>query len=104
DIDTGNEKIEFIKSLDIESFIDFKKSSDMIEDIKRLINGDPYIVIIISISIKSYENTLKIYHIKDTIVTIGLPANTVISANMFDTIVRSLTIKGSYVYISMLYN
>jgi D-arabinose 1-dehydrogenase-like Zn-dependent alcohol dehydrogenase len=67
--------------LGAESFIDFKKTSDMIEDVKKLTNGGPHAVIIIAASAKPYEDALKMYRTKGTVVAVGLPADTVISAN-----------------------
>jgi alcohol dehydrogenase, propanol-preferring len=96
-IDTGKEKEELVKSLGAESFIDFKTSSDVIGDIKKLTNGGPHAVIVIAASAKPYEDALKMCRTRGTVVAVGLPANTVIGANVFDTVVRSLTVKGSYV-------
>jgi alcohol dehydrogenase, propanol-preferring len=96
-IDTGKEKEELVKSLGAESFIDFKTSSDVIGDIKKLTNGGPHAVIVIAASAKPYEDALKMCRTRGTVVAVGLPADTVIGANVFDTVVRSLTVKGSYV-------
>lgn len=96
-IDTGKEKEELVKSLGAESFIDFKTSADVIQDIKKITNGGPHAVIVIAASAKPYEDALKMCRTRGTVVAVGLPANTVIGANVFDTVVRSLTVKGSYV-------
>jgi alcohol dehydrogenase, propanol-preferring len=103
-IDTGNEKEELVKSLGAESFIDFNKSSNVIEDVKKLTNGGPHAVIVIAASAKPYEDALKMCRTKGTVVAVGLPADTVIGANVFDTVVRSLTLKGSYVYVFARYD
>ena len=98
-IDTGKEKEELVKSLGAESFIDFKTSSDVIEDVRKLTDGGPHAVIVIAASAKPYQDALKMCRTRGTVVAVGLPANTVIGANVFDTVVRSLTVKGSYVYV-----
>ena len=98
-IDTGKEKEHLVKSLGAEAFIDFETCSDVIAEVKRLTNGGPHAVIVIAASAKPYEDALKMCRTKGTVVAVGLPSNTVIGANVFDTVVRNLTVKGSYVYI-----
>ena len=98
-IDTGKDKEDLVKSLGAEAFIDYKTSSDVIGDVKKLTNGGPHAVVVIAASAKPYEDAMKMCRTKGTVVAVGLPSHTVISANVFDTVVRNLTLKGSYVYI-----
>lgn len=103
-IDTGKDKEDLVKSLGAEAFIDFKTSSDseVIAEVKRVTNGGPHAVIVIAASAKPYEDAMRMCRTKGTVVAVGLPSNTKISADVFDTVVRNLTVKGSYVYISFL--
>ena len=96
-IDTGKEKEELSKRLGAEQFVDFKTSSNVIEEVKKLTDGGPHAAVIIAASAKPYEDALKMVRTKGTVVAVGLPSNAVMGADVFDTVVRSLTIKGSYV-------
>lgn len=98
-IDTGKEKEDLCMSLGAEVFVDFKTSPNVIEQVKKITDGGPHAAIIIAASAKPYEDALKMVRTKGTVVAVGLPSNTVIGADVFDTVVRSLTVKGSYVYV-----
>ncbi len=37
-------------------------------------------------------------------VAVGLPSNTLMGADVFDTVVRSFAIKGSYVYVCVYFS
>lgn len=98
-IDTGKQKEELVKSLGAEAFVDFKTTDDVIGKVKKLTNGGPHAAIVVAASAKPYEDALKMVRTKGTVVAVGLPSNAVMGADVFDTVVRSLTIKGSYVYV-----
>ena len=101
-IDTGREKEELVRELGAEEFVDFKKSDDVIATVKKITDGGPHASIVIAASPKPYEDALKMVRTKGTVVAVGLPSNAVMGTDVFDTVVRSLTIKGSYVYISLI--
>lgn len=96
-IDTGSEKQDLVKNLGAEAFVDFKTSKDVISEVKKITDGGPHAAIVIAASPKPYEDALKMVRTKGTVVAVGLPSNAVMGADVFDTVVRSLTIKGSYV-------
>jgi len=96
-IDTGREKQELVLSLGAEKFVDFKTSPNVIHEVKDVTNGGPHASIIMAASAKPYEDALKMVRTRGTVVAVGLPSNAVMGADVFDTVVRSLTIKGSYV-------
>jgi len=98
-IDTGAEKRDLVMSLGADAFVDFKTSKNVIDEVKSITNGGPHAAIIVAASAKPYEDALKMVRTKGTVVAVGLPSNTVIGADVFDTVVRSLTVKGSYVYV-----
>jgi NADPH:quinone reductase-like Zn-dependent oxidoreductase len=97
-IDTGKSKEDLVKSMGGEAFVDFK-NGNVIEQVKKITNGGPHAAVIVAASAKPYEDALKMVRSKGTVVAVGLPSNTVIGADVFDTVVRSLTVKGSYVYV-----
>ena len=100
-IDTGKEKEDLVLKLGAEEFVDFNKSDDVIALVKRITGGGPHAAIVIAASPKPYEDALKMVRTKGTVVAVGLPSNAIMGADVFDTVVRSLTIKGSYVYVSI---
>jgi len=97
-VDTGKEKEELCKKLGAEAFVDFKTSKDVITEVKEITDGGPHAVIVMAASAKPYEDALKMVRTKGTVVAVGLPAKAIMGADVFDTVTRSLTIKGSYVY------
>jgi alcohol dehydrogenase, propanol-preferring len=102
-IDTGKEKEELVRRLGAEAFVDFTTSCDVIEEVRKVTDGGPHAVIVVAASAKPYEDALKMVRTKGTVVAVGLPSNTVMGADVFDIVTRTLTIKGSYVYGSFSY-
>jgi alcohol dehydrogenase, propanol-preferring len=98
-LDTGKEKEELCKQLGAEAFVDFKTSKDVIKEVKDLTNGGPQASIVVAASPKPFEDALKMVKTKGVVVAVGLPSKAKIQADVFDTVVRSLTVKGSYVYV-----
>ena len=96
-IDTGAEKEKLVKDLGAEAFVDFKTSKDVIAEVKKLTDGGPHASIVIAASPGPYEDALKMVRTKGVVVAVGLPSHAIMGADVFDTVVRSLTIKGSYV-------
>jgi len=97
-IDTGKDKEELCKKLGAESFIDFKESKDMVEDIKKASGGlGPHAAIVASGSGEAYEQALDFLRPSGTLVPVGLPRDAYIKANVFWTVFKSLRIIGSYV-------
>ena len=98
-IDTGKEKEDLCKQMGAEAFVDFKNNKNVIAEVKKITNGGPHAVIVMAASAKPYEDALQMCRTKGTVVAVGLPSKAVMGAEIFDTVVRSLTIKGSYVYV-----
>ncbi|CCH45361.1 Alcohol dehydrogenase [Wickerhamomyces ciferrii] len=96
-IDGGEEKGELVKSLGAEVFIDFTKSKDIVKDIIDATNGGPHGVINVSVSEKAIEQSTEYVRPCGTVVLVGLPAGAVAKAQVFGAVVKSVSIKGSYV-------
>lgn len=96
-IDSGDEKQKFFKHLGGEVFIDFKKTNDIVKDIQQATKGGPHAVINLATSSDSISLSTKYCRTNGTIVLVGLPAGAVVKSDVFDHVVKSLNIVGSYV-------
>lgn len=95
-IDNG-EKADVVKKLGAEEFVDFK-TEDVVESVKRHTGGfGAHAVILLAVSEKPFQQATEYCRSHGTVVCVGLPAGARISADVFSTVVRMITIKGSYV-------
>ncbi|KAG8928042.1 alcohol dehydrogenase [Tulasnella sp. 418] len=98
-IDTGDEKEKLSRSLGCEEFIDFKKTKDLVADIKKLsFDGQgPAAAIVAAAGAAAYEQALEYIRPFGTLVAVGLPPDAFIKADVFYTVFYSKRIVGSYV-------
>ncbi|KAG8736007.1 alcohol dehydrogenase [Ceratobasidium sp. 414] len=97
-LDSGDEKKALCEKLGAEAFVDFKTSGNMIEEIKKAADGlGPHAAIVASASSVGYDQALEYLRPGGTLVAVGLPPGAKINADVFLTVVRSITVKGSYV-------
>ncbi|KAF8602276.1 GroES-like protein [Ceratobasidium sp. AG-I] len=97
-LDSGDEKKALCQKLGAESFVDFKTSPDIIEELKRVADGKgPHAAIVASASSAGYDQALQYLRPGGVLVAVGLPPGAKIEADVFWTVVRSITVKGSYV-------
>ncbi|KAF4124589.1 alcohol dehydrogenase, propanol-preferring [Geosmithia morbida] len=98
-LDGGEEKRELCLSLGAESFVDFKTSTDVVADIRAAAPGGngPDAVLLLAASEGPFQQASQYVKSKGTIVCVGLPAGAFVKAPVFDTVVREISIKGSYV-------
>lgn len=97
-IDSGDEKRQLCtEKLGAEIFVDFSKE-DVIEKVKEHTSGHGvHAVILLAASEKPFQQATEYCRSRGTVVCVGLPPKARISAEVFPTVVRMLTIKGSYV-------
>jgi len=98
-IDGGDEKKVMCEQLGAEAFVDFTKSSDLVEDVKA-VSPDGlgvHAVLLLAAAAKPFEQATGYVRSRGTIVAIGLPADAYLKAPVFNTVVRMINIKGSYV-------
>ncbi|EFQ30110.1 zinc-binding dehydrogenase [Colletotrichum graminicola] len=98
-IDGGAEKGEMCKKLGATEFVDFTTSSNLVEDVKKATPEGlgPHAVILLAVSEKPFQQATEYVRSRGTVICIGLPANAYLRAPVFDTVVRMINIKGSYV-------
>ncbi|KAF5007858.1 hypothetical protein FDECE_5773 [Fusarium decemcellulare] len=97
-LDGGDEKRKVCTELGADTFVDFTSSQDIVADIKNASAGlGPDGVLLLAASEKPFQQASQYVKSKGTIVCVGLPANAFVKAPVFDTVVREISIKGSYV-------
>lgn len=97
-VDSGDEKAQICtQKLGAEVFVDFAKE-DVVESIKGHTGGlGAHAVILLAVTEKPFQQATEYCRSRGAVVCVGLPAGAKISAAVFPTVVRMLTIKGSYV-------
>nr|ADZ05695.1 alcohol dehydrogenase [Wickerhamomyces anomalus] len=95
--DGGEEKEQLFKSLGGEVFIDFKKEKNIVEAIQNATNCGPHGVINVSVAEAAISQSTEYVRPTGTVVLVGLPAGAVCKSEVFSHVVKSISIKGSYV-------
>lgn len=98
-IDTGDEKRDMCKQLGAESFVDFAKSSNVVKDVQAATPDGlgPHAVLLVAVSEKPFQQAAEYVRPRGTVVCIGLPAGAYLKAPVFESVIKMVTIKGSYV-------
>ncbi|KAF3985244.1 hypothetical protein FT663_05164 [Candidozyma haemuli var. vulneris] len=96
-IDGGEGKEDFAKGLGAEAFVDFTKVKDVPAEVVKITNGGPHGVINVSVSEAAMQQSVEYVRSTGTVVLVGLPAGAKVAASVFDSVVKSVSIKGSYV-------
>ncbi|KAI0902061.1 alcohol dehydrogenase [Annulohypoxylon nitens] len=98
-IDGGEEKGQMCKSLGSEDYIDFTKTKNLVQDVKsKTPDGfGPHAVLLLAVSEGPFQQASEYVRSRGSIVCVGLPGNAFLKAPVFDTVVRMINIKGSYV-------
>ncbi|KAF3065189.1 Alcohol dehydrogenase 1 [Daldinia childiae] len=98
-IDGGEEKGKLCKDLGATDYIDFTKSKNVVQDVKAATPDGfgPQAVLLLAVSEGPFQQASEYVRSRGTIVAVGLPAGAYLKAPVFDTVVRMITIKGSYV-------
>ncbi|KAH8907020.1 GroES-like protein [Coniochaeta sp. PMI_546] len=98
-IDGGEEKGASCKALGASAYVDFLTSKDIVADVKAATpDGEgPHAVLLLAVSEKPFQQATEYVRSRGAVVCIGLPANAFLKAPVFDTVIRMIQIKGSYV-------
>ncbi|EOD46593.1 putative alcohol dehydrogenase 1 protein [Neofusicoccum parvum UCRNP2] len=98
-IDAGDDKKAMCESMGTTAFIDFSKSSNVVKDVQAATKDGlgPHAVILLAVSEKPFQQAAEYVRPRGTVICIGLPAGAYLRAPVFESVVRMISIKGSYV-------
>lgn len=99
-IDTGDEKKKMcIEQLGADTFVDFAKSSNVVKDVQAATEDGlgPHAVLLVAVNEKPFQQAAEYVRPRGTVVCIGLPAGAYLRAPVFESVIKMITIKGSYV-------
>lgn len=82
-----------------QAYVDFTKTKDLVADVKAASPDGlgPHAVLLVATAELPFQQAASYVRSRGTIVAIGLPAHAQLKAPVFDTVVRMIKIKGSYV-------
>ncbi|RHZ73298.1 hypothetical protein CDV55_101870 [Aspergillus turcosus] len=98
-IDSGDEKKAMCLELGAEAFIDFLTSKDLINDVRAATTDrlGPHTALLLAASELPFQQATSYVRPRGTIIAMGMPAHAYLKAPVFNTVVRMINIKGSYV-------
>ncbi|KAK1140253.1 alcohol dehydrogenase [Aspergillus melleus] len=98
-IDSGDEKKAMCEELGAEAYVDFSKSQDLVADVKAATPDGlgAHAVLLLAVAEKPFQQATEYVRSRGSVVAIGLPAGAFLRAPVFNTVVRMINIKGSYV-------
>lgn len=98
-IDTGDEKAKDCKELGAETFVDYVKSKDLVNEVKAATPDGLGLsaVILLTVAEVPFKQATEYIRSNGTIICIGLPTNAYLKAEVFNVVIRMIGIKGSYV-------
>ncbi|CAE6428183.1 unnamed protein product [Rhizoctonia solani] len=97
-VDTGESKKELCLNLGAETFIDFKASKNLVEDVKHAADGvGAHAAIVTSGSAAAYNQALQYLRPGGSLIVVGLPSGGKLEVDILESVLRNITIKTSYV-------
>jgi len=99
-VDTGDDKKKMcLENLGAYSFVDFAKSKNVVKDVQAATEDGlgPHAVILVAVNEKPFQQAAEYVRPRGTVVCIGLPAGAYLRAPVFESVIKMVTIKGSYV-------
>ncbi|KAF7343064.1 Mannitol-1-phosphate dehydrogenase [Mycena venus] len=96
-IDTGDVKRDLCLSLGAEKWVDFKKSADLVKEVKEATGGEgPHAAVVAASNVGPLDQAVHYLRPKGTLVAVGLPSGTpVLTVPIGLLIIKCLTIIGS---------
>ncbi|EGX94213.1 alcohol dehydrogenase 1 [Cordyceps militaris CM01] len=97
-VDTGADKQALVQSYGCD-FVDFMTSKDLVADVKALTPGGlgAHAALLVAVEEKPFQQATQYVRSRGVVVCIGLPADAHFKAPVFDTVLRMIQIRGSYV-------
>ncbi|KAF2162770.1 hypothetical protein M409DRAFT_69021 [Zasmidium cellare ATCC 36951] len=99
-IDTGDEKKKMCtEQLGSYAFVDFAKSQNVVKDVQAATEDGlgPHAVILVAVNEKPFQQAAEYVRPRGTVICIGLPAGAYLKAPVFESVIKMITIRGSYV-------
>ncbi|KAJ4485344.1 mannitol-1-phosphate dehydrogenase MPDH1 [Lentinula aciculospora] len=97
-IDTGAEKQSLCLKLGAERWIDFKESKDIVREVQDATDGlGAHAALVTASTSKGYEQAIEYLRPGGFLMCNGLPGAATLTASIFFTVFKSITICGSYV-------
>ncbi|KAL9089400.1 MAG: hypothetical protein Q9165_005721 [Trypethelium subeluteriae] len=98
-IDTGDEKKKMCEELGSRAFVDFAKSQNVVKDVQAATEDGlgPHAVILVAVAEKPFQQAAEYVRPRGTVICIGLPAGAKLSAPVFESVIKMICIRGSYV-------
>ncbi|KIW00513.1 alcohol dehydrogenase 1 [Verruconis gallopava] len=98
-IDSGEEKRKMCATLGSDAFVDFATSQNVVKDVQAATEDGlgPHAVLLVAVNEKPFQQAAEYVRPRGTVVCIGLPAGAYLKAPVFESVIRMITIKGSYV-------
>ncbi|GLB40408.1 putative alcohol dehydrogenase GroES-like domain [Lyophyllum shimeji] len=97
-IDTGAEKEQLCRQLGADVWIDFKQSKDLVADIKKATGGHgAHSTIVTTTTSSAFKQAIEYVRKGGTVMAVGMPGKLTLDASIFYTVVKNISIIGSYV-------
>ncbi|KAI9744833.1 MAG: alcohol dehydrogenase [Claussenomyces sp. TS43310] len=98
-IDGGSDKQTSTKQLGAAHYVDFMSTKDLVADVQACTPDGlgPHAALLVAANEKPFQQAAAYVRPRGAVVMIGLPAGAVMQAPVFESVVRMISIKGSYV-------
>lgn len=97
-IDGGSEKRDYVLSLGAQSFIDFKSTKTLVEDVREITGGGAHAVVVTAGSANAFTQAADMLRVNGTLSCVGIPAGKALLGVLVCTIViKGLKITGNLV-------
>uniref|UniRef100_A0A7E4VP40 alcohol dehydrogenase n=1 Tax=Panagrellus redivivus TaxID=6233 RepID=A0A7E4VP40_PANRE len=90
-------KEDHCRSLGADLFVDPFTSKDIVQEIQALTNGGPHAVLNLAPVERAIKASVQYVRTKGTVVLVSLPKDAKLEADIFWTVFKAITIKGSFV-------
>ncbi|TQV94743.1 hypothetical protein V2A60_005761 [Cordyceps javanica] len=97
-VDTGPEKRALVEGYGCD-FVDFAASEDLVADVRARTPGGlgAHAALLVAVQEKPFQQATQYVRSRGVVVCIGLPADAHFKAPVFDTVLRMIQVRGSYV-------